>query len=208
MAAGSSTSSSNPAHRAAWPPITERNHEPMTLSHRRPRRTAAAVALAVGAITALTACGGDEGRMAAAVSASTSGVIVTDASTDLGSIITGWGEDYSDTETPRHAPTSSTLAATEAETHSQSTSPPRTDGRFTPAAALRYSPSKTTTRASPEPTSTPPTSTSTSHSRLTGRSQTRSISRPPLLPRRVGTRRWLCQRRHPAQAFYREHGDV
>lgn len=75
----------------------------MTLSHRRPRRTAAAVALAVGAITALTACGGDEGRMAAAVSASTSGVIVTDASTDLGSIIIGWGEDHSDTEiaTPR-----------------------------------------------------------------------------------------------------------
>ena len=76
----------------------------MTLSHRRPRRTAAAAAArAVGAITALTACGGDEGRRAAAVSASTSGVIVTDASTDLGSIIFGWGEDHSDTEltTPR-----------------------------------------------------------------------------------------------------------
>ncbi|MDJ0419607.1 hypothetical protein ACVH9Z_25160 [Rhodococcus opacus] len=75
----------------------------MTLSHRRPRRTAAAAALAVGAITALTACGSDEGRKATAVSASTSAVIVTDASTDLGSIIIGWGEDHSDTEitTPR-----------------------------------------------------------------------------------------------------------
>ncbi|WP_206004841.1 hypothetical protein, partial [Rhodococcus pseudokoreensis] len=75
----------------------------MTLSHRRRRRAAAAAALAGGAVAALTACGGDEGRLAAAVSASTSGVIVTDASTDLGSIIIGWGDDHSDTEitTPR-----------------------------------------------------------------------------------------------------------
>lgn len=67
--------------------------KPMTLAYRLPRRTAAAAALAVGAITALTACGADVGRMAAAVSASTSGVIVIDASTDLGSIIIGRGEE-------------------------------------------------------------------------------------------------------------------
>ncbi|MFD7011428.1 hypothetical protein [Rhodococcus jostii] len=76
----------------------------MTVSHRRPRRTAAAAALAIDAVTALTACGGDEGRMAAAVSPSTSGVIVTtDASTDLGSIIIGWGQVHSATgiTTPR-----------------------------------------------------------------------------------------------------------
>ena len=75
----------------------------MTLSHRRPLRAAAAAALAISVITALTACGGDEGRMAAAVSPSTRGVIVTDASTDLGSIIIGWGQDHSATEitTPR-----------------------------------------------------------------------------------------------------------
>lgn len=70
---------------------------------------AAASALAVGGILgvagiAIVGCGDEEsGRAAAAVSASTSGSIVTDSSTDLGSIVIGWGEQHTDTEitTPR-----------------------------------------------------------------------------------------------------------
>lgn len=68
------------------------------MSVHRIRRSAAATAVAVGALAALTACGGDDGRAAASVSASQSGTVVTDSSDDLGSIIIGWGEQHSDNE--------------------------------------------------------------------------------------------------------------
>ncbi|WP_245721174.1 hypothetical protein [Nocardia pseudovaccinii] len=48
------------------------------------------------AALAAAACGGDNGR-AAAVSASTSGTVVTGNQTDLGSIIIGWGDKHADT---------------------------------------------------------------------------------------------------------------
>ncbi|TCN53493.1 hypothetical protein EV641_106137 [Rhodococcus sp. SMB37] len=61
------------------------------------RRAALAVpALACG-LAALTACG-DQPRDAAAVSTSFSGQVVTGTSTDLGSIVIGWGDAHSDTE--------------------------------------------------------------------------------------------------------------
>lgn len=195
MAAGSSTSSSNPAPRAeaVGPPITERNHEPMTLSHRRPRRTAAAAALAVGAIAALTACGGDEGRMAAAVSASTSAVIVTDASTDLGSIIIGWGEEHLDTEitTPRLDQLDARCYGSGDALAIDITAPhgwkihARSGSQILAIENIDQGLARTDVD--------PPTSTSTSHSRLTGPSQTRSTSRPPPTPHRAGTHR---QTRH------------
>lgn len=57
-------------------------------------------ALTIGTI-ALTVTGGcsngDDSRPAASVAASTSGTIVTDSSTDLGSIVIGWGEENSST---------------------------------------------------------------------------------------------------------------
>ncbi|GAA4491032.1 hypothetical protein GCM10023094_55210 [Rhodococcus olei] len=67
------------------------------------RRAAAAAALATGApALLLTACGVGA-RAAADVTTSTSGAVVTSTSTDLGSIVLGWGERHSDTEitTPR-----------------------------------------------------------------------------------------------------------
>lgn len=69
----------------------------MSVHHIRRSATATAV-VAVGALTALTACGSDDSRDATAVSASQSGTVVTDSSDDLGSIIIGWGEKHSDTE--------------------------------------------------------------------------------------------------------------
>lgn len=68
---------------------------PTALRTRRP--TAAAIA-AAAVLAALTACGSDDSRPAASVSASTSGTVVTAATDDLGSIIIGWGEQHSDTE--------------------------------------------------------------------------------------------------------------
>ncbi|MFD0600262.1 hypothetical protein ACFQZ4_54715 [Catellatospora coxensis] len=62
------------------------------------RRSAAATAVAVGALAALTACGG--GRAAASVSASQSGTVVTDSSDDLGSIIIGWENSTPTTRSP------------------------------------------------------------------------------------------------------------
>lgn len=60
------------------------------------RTIAAATALAAAAV--LAACGSDDARDAAAVTTSTSGAIVTATSTDLGSIVIGWGDQHSDTE--------------------------------------------------------------------------------------------------------------
>lgn len=59
---------------------------------------AAGLAAFAGAVLLLSGCGGDDGRDAAAVSASRAGVTVTEDSLDLGSIIIGWGQQYSDTE--------------------------------------------------------------------------------------------------------------
>ena len=74
----------------------------MPVSCTRPRSAATIAALAGVALAALTACGGG-GRAAAAVPPSISGSVVTDESTDLGSIVIGWGETHSNTEitTPR-----------------------------------------------------------------------------------------------------------
>ncbi|AII11472.1 hypothetical protein [Rhodococcus opacus] len=60
-------------------------------------RAAAAVA-AFAASAALAGCGSDDVRDDAAVTTSTSGAIVTATSTDLGSIVIGWGDAHSDTE--------------------------------------------------------------------------------------------------------------
>lgn len=66
----------------------------MTSSPTITRTVAAAAALAA----VLTACGSDDARDAASVTTSTSGAIVTATSTDLGSIVIGWGDAHSDTE--------------------------------------------------------------------------------------------------------------
>lgn len=57
---------------------------------------ASAVSAAALAVVALAGCSSDDSRPATSVSASTSGAIVTDDSTDLGSIVIGWGEQNSD----------------------------------------------------------------------------------------------------------------
>ncbi|WP_225730955.1 MULTISPECIES: hypothetical protein [unclassified Nocardia] len=71
----------------------------MRLRH-KPFRASITIAAAVtSTLVALTGCGGGDGsRTAKAVSASTSGVVVTTDSTDLGSIVIGWGEKHSDAE--------------------------------------------------------------------------------------------------------------
>jgi len=51
----------------------------------------------VSGLAVLTGCG-DQPRDAAAVSTSFSGQVVTGTSTDLGSIVFGWGDTHSDTE--------------------------------------------------------------------------------------------------------------
>ncbi|CAG7631225.1 hypothetical protein SIM91_42630 [Rhodococcus opacus] len=66
----------------------------MTRSHTTIARTAGALAAAL----VLAACGSDDARDAASVTTSTSGASVTDTSTDLGSIVIGWGDADSDTE--------------------------------------------------------------------------------------------------------------
>ncbi len=58
----------------------------------------AAVAAAFAAAAALAGCGSDDARDAASVTTSTSGAIVTATSTDLGSIVIGWGDAHSDSE--------------------------------------------------------------------------------------------------------------
>ncbi|EME18514.1 hypothetical protein [Rhodococcus triatomae] len=58
--------------------------------------TVAATALAAAA--ALAGCRNDDARDAASVTTSTSGAIVTATSTDLGSIVIGWGDAHSDDE--------------------------------------------------------------------------------------------------------------
>ncbi|WP_404316344.1 hypothetical protein [Prescottella equi] len=68
----------------------------MTSSRTITRTLATAATLAAAA--ALTACGSDDARDAASVTTSTSGQIVTATSTDLGSIVIGWGDAHSDTE--------------------------------------------------------------------------------------------------------------
>lgn len=68
----------------------------MTTSRTITRTVAAAAALAAAVV--LTACGSDDTRDAASVTTSTSGAIVTATSTDLGSIVIGWGDAHSDTE--------------------------------------------------------------------------------------------------------------
>lgn len=61
------------------------------------RRAAWTVPVVVGGFAVLVACGASS-REAAAVSTSYSGRVVTGTSTDLGSIVVGWGEAHSDTE--------------------------------------------------------------------------------------------------------------
>ncbi|HEY9314938.1 hypothetical protein [Williamsia sp.] len=58
----------------------------------------AATAAALASAVILVGCGSDDTRDAASVSTSTSGTIVTDTSTDLGSIVIGWGEQHSGSE--------------------------------------------------------------------------------------------------------------
>jgi len=70
----------------------------MTSSRTITRTVGAAAILAAAAAAALTACGSDDARDAASVTTSTSGAIVTNTSTDLGSIVIGWGDQHSDTE--------------------------------------------------------------------------------------------------------------
>ena len=70
----------------------------MNLNAMRTRRHATLAVAALGILAALTACGNDDSRAAASVSASTSGTVVTDSTDDLGSIIIGWGEKHTDTE--------------------------------------------------------------------------------------------------------------
>ncbi|WP_240794955.1 hypothetical protein [Rhodococcus zopfii] len=66
------------------------------------RRAALAGVVLASGLAVLTGCGGQP-RDAAAVSTSFSGRGVTGTSTDLGSIVLGWGDTHSDTEitTPR-----------------------------------------------------------------------------------------------------------
>ncbi|MGW0022179.1 hypothetical protein ACWDUD_28030 [Rhodococcus sp. NPDC003382] len=73
----------------------------MPLTYLRCRAVLATVAAACGLAT-VTACGGAP-RDAAAVSTSFSGAIVTPDSTDLGSIVIGWGQEHAVTAitTPR-----------------------------------------------------------------------------------------------------------
>lgn len=61
------------------------------------RRAVLVVPALVCGLAVLTACG-DQPRDAAAVSTSFSGQVVTGTSTDLGSIVIGWGDAHSDTE--------------------------------------------------------------------------------------------------------------
>ncbi|NKT14084.1 hypothetical protein GS979_06390 [Rhodococcus hoagii] len=68
----------------------------MTTSRTITRTVAAAAALAAAVV--LTARGSDYARDPASVTTSTSGAIVTATSTDLGSIVIGWGDAHSDTE--------------------------------------------------------------------------------------------------------------
>lgn len=69
----------------------------MTFSHKIFTKTAA-TATALASAVIMVGCGSDETRDAASVSTSTTGAIVTDTSTDLGSIVIGWGEQHSDSE--------------------------------------------------------------------------------------------------------------
>ncbi|MDH6284510.1 hypothetical protein [Prescottella agglutinans] len=69
----------------------------MTSSRNAITRTIA-VAAVLAAAAVLTACGSDDARDAASVTTSTSGQVVTSTSTDLGSIVIGWGDQHSDTE--------------------------------------------------------------------------------------------------------------
>lgn len=69
----------------------------MKLSCTRITQAATIFAAALAAV-ALGGCSSDDSRPAASVSASTSGAIVTDDSTNLGSIVIGWGEQNSDDE--------------------------------------------------------------------------------------------------------------
>ncbi len=61
------------------------------------RRAALAGVVLASGLAVLTGCG-DAPRDAAAVSTSFSGRVVTGTSTDLGSIVLGWGDTHSDTE--------------------------------------------------------------------------------------------------------------
>ncbi|MGW5301641.1 hypothetical protein ACWEQV_25730 [Rhodococcus aetherivorans] len=61
------------------------------------RRAVLSGAVLASGLAALTGCGGQP-RDAAAVSTSFSGRVVTGTSTDLGSIVFGWGDTHSDTE--------------------------------------------------------------------------------------------------------------
>ena len=67
-------------------------------SSRNATATTAVTFAALAAVAVLVACGSDGPRDAASVTTSTSGNIVTKTSTDLGSIVIGWGEEHSDTE--------------------------------------------------------------------------------------------------------------
>ncbi len=91
------------------------------------RRAALAVpALACG-LAVLTACG-DQPRDAAAVSTSFSGQVVTGTSTDLGSIVIGWGDAHSDSEITTRSPRLLPRGAPAGVTTWPSRSPLRTAG--------------------------------------------------------------------------------
>ncbi len=77
-------------------------HKDIRMTFPHTARITAALSVLAAAAT-LTACGSDDARDATSVSTSTSGQIVTDTSTDQGSIVIGWGDAHSDTEitTPR-----------------------------------------------------------------------------------------------------------
>lgn len=156
----------------------------MPFSHNTFTKAAATLASAV----ILVGCGSDDTREAASVSTSTSGTIVTDTSTDLGSIVIGWGEQHSDSEITTPKPEDVTARCT---------------GRGDELAVDIAAPhgwkihanhgSQTLTIGNvdqdlpPPQTSTPPTSSSRSSSPSTGPRPTRSTSPPlPTLPK-LGT---------------------
>lgn len=70
----------------------------MPFSHNTFTNTFIKAAATLASAVILVGCGSDDTREAASVSTSTSGTIVTDTSTDLGSIVIGWGEQHSDSE--------------------------------------------------------------------------------------------------------------
>ncbi|MCE4267220.1 hypothetical protein [Rhodococcus globerulus] len=73
---------------------------------------AAVMATVLASAVIMVGCGSDDTRDAASVAASSGGTIVTGTSTDLGSIVIGWGEQYSEREITTPTPEEVTARCT------------------------------------------------------------------------------------------------